>query len=77
METTDHVWMTPARALDADNTRRLMRPTRAMIEQIGAFDDLAALLAWARSPRVVPRVLPVLDANGEPQIVDAVKKEGA
>ena len=60
VETTDHVWLRPAVALSGANTRRLMTPTRAMIEQIAAFEDCAALLRWAALPRDVPCVLPRL-----------------
>jgi len=60
VETVEHVWLSPARALSAENTRRLMTPTRAMIEQIAAFADTRTLLDWARSPRQVARVLPRL-----------------
>lgn len=66
VETMDHVWLPPAVALAPENTRRLMTPTRATIEQIAAFADTAELLAWARSARSVTLVLPRLglDAAG-------------
>jgi 8-oxo-dGTP pyrophosphatase MutT (NUDIX family) len=60
IETVEQVWLRPAEALSPENSRRLMTPTRAMIEQVGRFDSVEALLAWARSPREVPRVLPLL-----------------
>jgi 8-oxo-dGTP pyrophosphatase MutT (NUDIX family) len=59
-ETVEQVWLTPLMALSAENTRRLMAPTRAMIEQIGTFANTSALLNWARSPRQVACVLPRL-----------------
>jgi len=60
VETVEQVWLRPAEALSPENSRRLMTPTRAMIEQVGRFDSIEALLAWARSPREVRRVLPLL-----------------
>jgi 8-oxo-dGTP pyrophosphatase MutT (NUDIX family) len=60
VETVQQIWINPAQALAAENTRRLMTPTRAVIRQLAAFENCAALLAWARSPRVVERVLPRL-----------------
>ena len=60
VETVEQVWLRPAEALSPENSRRLMTPTRAVIEEIGGFADLAALLAWARSPREVPCRMPVL-----------------
>jgi len=65
VETVEQVWLRPAEALSPENSRRLMTPTRAMIEQVGRFDSVEALLAWARSPREVPRVLPVLPVPPE------------
>lgn len=60
VETVQQVWLRPAQALSAENTRRLMTPTRAVLEQLANFADTAALLAWARTPREVTRVLPRL-----------------
>lgn len=60
VETVEQVWLTPAQALAPENARRLMTPTRATIEQLAAFQDTAALLAWAQAPRQVQRVLPRL-----------------
>ena len=64
VETVEQVWLAPAFALAAENTRRLMTPTRAMIEQVAPFADTAAVLDWARSPRQVVRVLPLLPVGG-------------
>jgi 8-oxo-dGTP pyrophosphatase MutT (NUDIX family) len=58
VETLEQVWLRPSVALAPENTRRLMTATRSTLEQIGAFADSAALLAWARSPRTVVRVMP-------------------
>jgi 8-oxo-dGTP pyrophosphatase MutT (NUDIX family) len=65
-ETVDHVWMTPAEALQASHSRRLMTPTRATIELLLPFDSVQALQAWAALPRTVERILPRLavDASG-------------
>jgi 8-oxo-dGTP pyrophosphatase MutT (NUDIX family) len=59
-ETLDHVWIAAAEALSPSNARRLMTPTRAMLESVAPFADAAALAAWAASPRQVERVLPRL-----------------
>jgi 8-oxo-dGTP pyrophosphatase MutT (NUDIX family) len=66
VETTGEVWIAPAEALSAAHTRRLMTPTRAMLELLAAHADVVSLLAWARMPRRVERVLPrlALDATG-------------
>ena len=66
VELLDHVWMRPADALSPQNTRRLMTPTRFMLETVGRFADTDSLLAWARSPREVRMVLPRLgyDSTG-------------
>ncbi|NPC57953.1 NUDIX domain-containing protein [Caenimonas soli] len=59
-ETLDHIWIRPSAALAPENTRRLMTPTRAVLELLSQFADTAALVEWARSPREVVRVLPRL-----------------
>ncbi len=65
-ETLDHVWIAPAEALSPRNSRRLMTPTRATLEQLLPFDSAQALQAWAAQPRKVERILPRLavDAGG-------------
>ena len=57
VETLDQVWLRPAAALSPENSRRLLKVTRSVIELIGRFADTDALLAWARSPREVPMVM--------------------
>ena len=56
-EMLDHVWLLPRAALAPENARRLLKVTRHVIELVGSFASLAALLAWARSPRDVPMVM--------------------
>ncbi len=65
-ETLDHVWFSPAEALAPTNARRLMTPTRAMLEAVLPFVEVRALGEWAASPRTVEKVLPRLSmsANG-------------
>jgi 8-oxo-dGTP pyrophosphatase MutT (NUDIX family) len=60
IETLDQVWLRPAAALSTDNSRRLMVPTRSIINTISQFSDTHSLLAWARSPHEVKKVLPRL-----------------
>ena len=57
VETLDQVWLPPALALAPENSRRLLKVTRNVIELVGRFHDMAALLAWADSPREVPMVM--------------------
>ena len=59
-ETLDHVWIGPAQALSPSNARRLMTPTRAMLDELLPFAGTQALEAWAAGPRTVARVLPRL-----------------
>ena len=63
VETTDHVWLTPAEALSPAHRRRLMTPTRAMLQMLSDFADVPSLMAWARQPRVIRCVLPRLAAG--------------
>jgi 8-oxo-dGTP pyrophosphatase MutT (NUDIX family) len=62
-ETLDHVWIRAADALAPSNARRLMTPTRAMLEAVEPFDDAAALAEWGASLRRVERVLPRLSVT--------------
>ncbi|HUR90651.1 MAG TPA: NUDIX domain-containing protein [Ramlibacter sp.] len=62
-ETLDHVWIAPAEALAPTNARRLMTPTRAMLEAVRPFGDVKALGEWAASPRTVEKVLPRLSMS--------------
>jgi len=59
-ETLDHVWISPRDALSPGNARRLMTPTRAMLELLLPFESAKALADWAKAPRQVDRVLPRL-----------------
>ena len=59
-ETLDHVWIAPREALSPGNARRLMTPTRAMLELLAPFASVQALSDWACAPRRVERVLPRL-----------------
>jgi 8-oxo-dGTP pyrophosphatase MutT (NUDIX family) len=65
-ETLDHVWLPAAEALSPGNARRLMTPTRAMLEQVLPFPTAQALQAALQAPRTVARVLPrlALDESG-------------
>lgn len=63
VETTDHVWLRPAQALSPANQRRLMTPTRAMLEMLAGFEGCASLVEWVHRPRSVACVLPRLAAG--------------
>lgn len=64
VETLEQEWLTPAAALSPENSRKMMTPTRAVIDMIGRFADTEALLAWARAPREVATVMPRLGMDG-------------
>jgi 8-oxo-dGTP pyrophosphatase MutT (NUDIX family) len=72
-ETLDHVWIPPRDALSPSNARRLMTPTRAMLELLLPFPSADALAAWAMTPRQVERVLPRLAMS--PAGVEPVRAE--
>lgn len=57
VETLDQVWLRPALALAPENSRRMLRVTRNVIELVAGFATLEELLAWARSPRAVTMVM--------------------
>jgi 8-oxo-dGTP pyrophosphatase MutT (NUDIX family) len=59
-------FVTTVEALSPRNSRRLMTPTRAVLETLAPFTSAAQLQAWAAQPRTVERILPALavDANG-------------
>jgi 8-oxo-dGTP pyrophosphatase MutT (NUDIX family) len=59
-ETTDHIWMPVADALAPGHARRLMTPTRAVLQSLLPFTDTAALQAWAAGLREVPCIVPRL-----------------
>jgi 8-oxo-dGTP pyrophosphatase MutT (NUDIX family) len=59
-ETRDHVWIAPADALSPNNVRRLMVPTRAVLEMMERFQDTDDLLRWAAVPRNIPLTQPRL-----------------
>lgn len=52
-ETLDHVWIAPSDALSAGNARRLMVPTRAVLQLVRPFEDCGALARWAAQPREI------------------------
>lgn len=59
-ETLDHIWMAPADALAPSNARRLMVPTRAVLEMLRGFAHCRDLVQWAAAPRDVERIQPRL-----------------
>lgn len=56
-ETVDHAWVTPAALVAEGAPWHLMNVTRTIAQMLQPFEDLDALLGWARSPRVVERVM--------------------
>ena len=62
-ETTDQAWLPPAQALAEQHLRRLLPPTRAMLEMLARHGDTESLLAWAGQPHVWPCILPRLAAG--------------
>jgi glyoxylase-like metal-dependent hydrolase (beta-lactamase superfamily II)/8-oxo-dGTP pyrophosphatase MutT (NUDIX family) len=67
VEMTAHRWIRPADALAQGDALKLMGPTRATLQTLAGFDSARAAMAWARSPREVPRIFPRigLGAQGE------------
>jgi glyoxylase-like metal-dependent hydrolase (beta-lactamase superfamily II)/8-oxo-dGTP pyrophosphatase MutT (NUDIX family) len=57
-EMVDHQWLRPSDALARADTLKVMTPTRATLQSIANFHDVAAAMAWARAPREVPRIFP-------------------
>ena len=51
-------WVRPEDALARAEALKLMTPTRATLQSIAHFVDVATVMAWARAPREVPRILP-------------------
>lgn len=57
-EMVEQLWISPADALARGDALPLLNPTRFTLETIQRFDTVAALLAWARTPREIPLILP-------------------
>lgn len=64
-ELTAHRWMRPSDALSAGDALKLMGPTRATLQTLAGFRDVAALMAWARSAREVPRIFPRIGTGSQ------------
>ena len=58
VELTAHQWLRPSDALAQGAALKLIGPTRATLQALAAFDSSAAAMAFARSAREVPRILP-------------------
>ncbi len=59
-ETVDNLWIRPAEALERHKRgeMHLVFPTIKTLESIAGFDNAAALMAFARSPRKMPTMAP-------------------
>ncbi|WP_298835255.1 MBL fold metallo-hydrolase [uncultured Piscinibacter sp.] len=57
-ELVEQLWLSPTAALTRTEPLKLMTPTQKTLEAIARFDDVDALLAWARQPREVPLIQP-------------------
>lgn len=57
-EMVEQLWLRPAEALARAKELKLMSPTQKTLEQVGAHGRVDALLAWARAPREIDRVMP-------------------
>lgn len=57
-EMLEQAWLRPDDALARAAALKLMTPTRATLAQIAGHDTVEALLAWARAPREIVRVMP-------------------
>ncbi len=56
-ETVDHAWVSPAELVAEGSPWQLLNVTRTIAQMLQPFDNIDALLAWARSPRVVERLM--------------------
>lgn len=70
-ELVGHRWCRPADAVAPDSGLKLITPTRKTLELLARFQDVQALMAWARAPREVPCMLPRLatGAHGPKPVV--------
>ncbi|MDE2297344.1 MAG: MBL fold metallo-hydrolase [Burkholderiales bacterium] len=57
-EMVEQLWLRPADALARAHELKLMTPTQTTLALVGRYDNVAALLAWARAPREVGLVMP-------------------
>ncbi|HEX2542326.1 MAG TPA: MBL fold metallo-hydrolase [Caldimonas sp.] len=57
-ELVEQLWISPAEALARSRTLKLLTPTQKTLETLTRFDDVASLMSWAASPRVVELVMP-------------------
>ncbi len=57
-EMVEQLWIAPAEALARSTTLKLLTPTQKTLDLISRFADVAALMAWAREPRLVPLTMP-------------------
>lgn len=57
-EALELMWLTPAAALDAERGLKLLPVTRRTLQELQKFATVEAALAWAATPRTVPRVMP-------------------
>jgi glyoxylase-like metal-dependent hydrolase (beta-lactamase superfamily II)/8-oxo-dGTP pyrophosphatase MutT (NUDIX family) len=57
-EMVEQLWLRPADALARASELKLMTPTQKTLELVGRYDNVAALLAWARAPREVALIMP-------------------
>jgi glyoxylase-like metal-dependent hydrolase (beta-lactamase superfamily II)/8-oxo-dGTP pyrophosphatase MutT (NUDIX family) len=60
VELTEQRWLRPADALAQADALRLMTPTRKTLEALARFDRVEPLLAWARAPREIARIMPMI-----------------
>jgi glyoxylase-like metal-dependent hydrolase (beta-lactamase superfamily II) len=57
-EVVEHGWFAPAAALARSGELKLMTPTLATLEILARHPTVAALMAWARTPRDITPVMP-------------------
>lgn len=57
-ELVEQMWVAPAAALTRTEPLKLLTPTRKTLELLSRFDDVAAVMAWARELREVPLIQP-------------------
>ena len=66
-EMVEQRWLRPADAIARAGELKLMTPTLKTLEALARFDGVDALLAWARAPRTVPLVMPMIGRGRQGQ----------
>ena len=64
-EMVEQLWLRPADALARAVELKLMTPTQTTLRLAARFDNVAALLAWARAPRDIALIMPRVGSGSQ------------